>query len=153
MRQGHSFAEGVNELAAHAERNGVDLSAVVVRPPMCQDLAGSDPHSNGARVGHVQPPRHKPDGLGLCRDTRWPGLRWSRGLRTVLLGPTAEPERADEELAAEEINGNLVAVIPLPAWSRIRLDRLEHALLVAAERGGPAAVDSLIAQSKDQAPS
>jgi hypothetical protein len=64
-----------------------------------------------------------------------------------MLGPAAEPERGDEELAVEDVNGNLVAVIPLPAWARIRSDGLEHAVLVAAERGGPVEVDSLTAQT------
>jgi len=74
-------------------------------------------------------------------------VRWSRSLRAHMLGPAAESERGDEELAAQEVNGELVAVIPLPVWARIRLAGLEHAVLVAAEHGGPAAVDSLIAQT------
>ncbi len=41
-------------------------------------------------------------------------VRWSRGLRAVILGPATEPERADEELAAEDIDGNLLAVIHFP---------------------------------------
>jgi hypothetical protein len=64
-----------------------------------------------------------------------------------MLGPAAEPERADDELAAEDFNCNLVVVIPLPVWSRIRLNGLEHAVLVAAEGGGPQAIDSLIART------
>jgi Replication protein len=71
-------------------------------------------------------------------------VRWSRGLRTRMLGPAAQHEQSDEELAAEEVDGTLVAVISLSAWSRIRLAGLEHAVLVAAERGGPAQVDSLL---------
>jgi hypothetical protein len=62
-------------------------------------------------------------------------VRWSRGLRALMLGPTAEPERADQELAAEDVNGNLVVVISLPVWARIRLAGLEHAVLIAAEHG------------------
>jgi hypothetical protein len=54
-------------------------------------------------------------------------VRWSRGLRAHMLGPTAEPERSDDELAAEDVNGDLVAVISLPAWARIRRAGLEHA--------------------------
>jgi hypothetical protein len=77
-------------------------------------------------------------------------VRWSRGLRTLILGPTAEPERGDGELAAEDVNGDLVAVIPLPTWSRIRLDGLEHAILVAAERGGPADVNALVARATNR---
>ena len=52
-----------------------------------------------------------------------------------MLGQGADPERSDDELAAEDVNGTLVAVIPLPTWSRIRLAGLDHAVLVAAERG------------------
>jgi len=37
--------------------------------------------------------------------------------------------------------------IPLPVWSRLRVDGLELAVLVAAERGGPAGVSSLIARA------
>ena len=79
-------------------------------------------------------------------------VRWSRGLRAVMLGPPTEPERTDEELAAEEVGGNLLAVIPASTWSRVRTGGLEHALLVAAESGGLAAVNALIAPAaRDQA--
>jgi hypothetical protein len=37
--------------------------------------------------------------------------RWSRRLPAVLLFPVAEPERTDEELTAEEVNGQILAVI------------------------------------------
>ncbi len=53
-------------------------------------------------------------------------VRWSRGLRALMLGPAVEPERPDEELAAEDINGELLAVIPLSVWSRIRLAALRR---------------------------
>jgi hypothetical protein len=74
-------------------------------------------------------------------------VRWSRGLRARMLGPGAQPEQTDEELAAEGVIGNLVGVISPPVWSRIRLAGLELAVLVAAERGSAAEVDSLIAQT------
>jgi hypothetical protein len=64
-----------------------------------------------------------------------------------MLGPAAAPERTYDELAAEDVNGDLVAVIPLPVWSRIRLDGLEHAILVAAEHGDAVDVNSLIARA------
>lgn len=35
-------------------------------------------------------------------------VRWSRGLRTEMLGPIAQPARSDEELAADDVHGNLV---------------------------------------------
>jgi hypothetical protein len=62
-------------------------------------------------------------------------VRWSRGLCAVFLGPANEPERTDEELAAEEVSGEVLAVIPFPVWSRIRTEGLERSLLVTAEYG------------------
>jgi hypothetical protein len=74
-------------------------------------------------------------------------VRWSRGLRARMLGPAAEPEQSDEQLAAEAVDGQLAVVLPLPAWQRIRLAGVEHAVLVAAELGGVAAVDVLLRQA------
>jgi hypothetical protein len=71
-------------------------------------------------------------------------VRWSRGLRAVMLGPTTATERTDEELAAEDIGGELLAVIPFPVWSRMRMAGAEHALLVTAECGGPAAIAAFL---------
>jgi Replication protein len=71
-------------------------------------------------------------------------VRWSRGLRAIMLGPAAEPERTDEELAAKEVHGDLIAVVPVPVWSIIRLAGLDHAVLIAAETGGQDAVNRLI---------
>jgi len=62
--------------------------------------------------------------------------------------PVTEPERSDEELAAEECDGDLLAVIQFPVWSPIRAAGLEHAVLVAAEDGGLAAVNALIRQGR-----
>ncbi len=74
-------------------------------------------------------------------------LRWSRGLRVRMLGSAAAPDQTDEELAAEDVNGAAVAVIQLSVWSRIRLAGLEHQVLVAAEHGGLAAINSIIGQA------
>ena len=74
-------------------------------------------------------------------------VRWSRGLQHAMVGPEVEPERTDEELAANDVRGELIAVLPPDAWSRVRLAGLEHALLVAAERNGLAEVNSLIAHT------
>jgi hypothetical protein len=60
-----------------------------------------------------------------------------------MLGSTAVLERTDEELAAEQVSGELIAVITAPVWSRIRHAGLDHAVLVAAEHGGFDEVDSL----------
>ena len=59
-------------------------------------------------------------------------------------GSAIGAERTDEELAAEDVGGNQLAVLEFPAWARIRAAGLEHAVLVAAEHGGLRAVDSLI---------
>jgi hypothetical protein len=64
-----------------------------------------------------------------------------------MLGPAAEPVLSDEDLAAEDVNGELLMVIPLPVWSRLRTASVEHALLVAAERGGAAAIHVLLRQA------
>ena len=73
-------------------------------------------------------------------------VRWSGGLRARMLGAGAEPEQSDEQLAAEDVDGELALVVPLPTWQRIRLAGVEHAVLVAAELGGVAAVDVLLHQ-------
>jgi Replication protein len=61
-------------------------------------------------------------------------VRWARGLRTALLGAAAEPERTDSELANEIANGDILRTLSLTVWSRIRLDGLDHCVLVAAEQ-------------------
>ena len=44
-----------------------------------------------------------------CRVTRsLAAVRWSRGLRTAMLGPSDVPEITDLELAADDTNGELV---------------------------------------------
>jgi hypothetical protein len=70
-------------------------------------------------------------------------VRWSRELRTAMLGPATVRERSDEELVSEEINGELITALSVSAWSRFRLLGLHHALLVAAEYGGTAAIQEL----------
>lgn len=74
-------------------------------------------------------------------------VRWSRGLRVAMLGAASEPERTDEELAAENVGGSLLAAIQMSAWSRIRTGGLEHAVLVAAADGGMDAVHALIGEA------
>jgi hypothetical protein len=70
-------------------------------------------------------------------------VRWSRGLRAAMLGPLAPVERTDAELATEDVSGELVIVIPLAAWSCIRLAGLDHMALIVAERGDLAALDAV----------
>jgi hypothetical protein len=79
-----------------------------------------------------------------CRvSRRLAAVRWSRGLRTVLLGLTAEPEQTDKVLAAENVGGECLAEISVIAWSNLRLAGLEHAVLVGAERAGLSAVRAI----------
>ena len=77
-------------------------------------------------------------------------IRWSRGLRALILGAAAEPERTDEQLAAHDTRGELVAYIPGPAWLRIRITGLDHAILVAAERGCLGGINAMVLHRNDQ---
>jgi len=72
-------------------------------------------------------------------------VRWSRGLRAAMLGPSAVPLRTDLELSAEETEGELVADFSVATWSVIRLVGLDLVLLAAAESGGKSAVHSAVA--------
>lgn len=47
-------------------------------------------------------------------------IRWSKGLRALLL-PDVE-KQTDEEIAAEEHDGEVIAHITMPVWARIRRD-------------------------------
>jgi len=71
-------------------------------------------------------------------------VRWSRSLRAIMLGPVAGTEQTDADLAAADVDGELVTVMEIPVWSRIRVAGLEHAILVAAEHGRSDAVTTLI---------
>jgi hypothetical protein len=71
-------------------------------------------------------------------------MTWSAGLRKLLLGTA--PERTDDELAAEEVGGDLVAEFSTGAWKAVtRVLGLECALLEAWESGGTGAVIALAA--------
>jgi hypothetical protein len=61
-----------------------------------------------------------------------------------MLGAPEEPERTDQQMAAEDVAGELIAVIQLPVWSWTRAAGMDHALLVAAEHGGEAAINALL---------
>ena len=74
-------------------------------------------------------------------------VRWPRGLRALLLGVAAGPVRTDDELAAEEFNGELLAVIEVTAWSRLQLAGFDLAVLVAAEAGGATAGNAVISDT------
>ncbi len=69
-------------------------------------------------------------------------ITWSKGLRRLLLG--ADPERSDEEIAAEEIGGDLVVEVSSQAWRQVtRVLGLDARLLEAYEAEGPGGVLAL----------
>ena len=65
-------------------------------------------------------------------------VRWSRGLRTAIMGSATRPDSTDAELAAEDVDGEMLASLPRAEWIHLRQSRLDHAVLAAAERGGTA---------------
>jgi hypothetical protein len=70
-------------------------------------------------------------------------ITWSKGLRQLL----AVADRTDEEIAAEEIGGEDLAVIHSDDWRRIvRIPGLSSLILDRAERGGLAAINELLAR-------
>jgi len=114
------------------------------------ELARSD-LKNG-RDGHRTP-------FEILEDFRWTGdaddlalwhvyeratkghqaISWSKGLRVLL----AAPERSDEEIAAQEVGGDVVLMIPKDTWREVvRVPGLSVYLLGEAERGG---VDAVLA--------
>jgi hypothetical protein len=80
------------------------------------------------------------DGLPLWHEyekatRRHQAITWSKGLRELLLD--AEPERSDEEIAAEEIGGDAVLSFSPHAWWVVTMHLgLGTRLLEAFERGG-----------------
>jgi hypothetical protein len=73
-------------------------------------------------------------------------VRWSHGLRALVFASPIERERADKDLATEDVDGNLVTVIQFASWQRIRAAGQEHVVLVAAEDGGERALLALLSQ-------
>lgn len=68
-------------------------------------------------------------------------ITWSRGLRQLL----AVEERTDEEVAAEEIGGEVLVMIDRDDWRKVtRVPGLAAHLLDQAERGGSAAVSAAL---------
>ena len=64
-------------------------------------------------------------------------ITWSPRLREVL----AAPERSDEDLAAEEVGGEIIVMIPAQTWRAVvQVPGLPAYLLDEAERGGADAV-------------
>jgi hypothetical protein len=77
-------------------------------------------------------------------------VRWSRGLRRSILGLDADNELTDEDLAAEDVNGELAAALDTAAWSRLPVAGLDLVVLVAVERAGPTAVDALLSHQDNR---
>jgi hypothetical protein len=77
--------------------------------------------------------------IPLCRMT--PGLR-----KTILGDQAAVPAATDEQLAAVEVGGELIALIWWKTWSRIRQRGLGPAVLNAAEASGLAGINALLAE-------
>jgi hypothetical protein len=70
-------------------------------------------------------------------------ITWSAGLRKLL----AAPERTDEEIAAEEVGGEVVALLAAGVWREVtRIPGLPALLLDEAERGQLAAVKATLAR-------
>jgi hypothetical protein len=62
-------------------------------------------------------------------------ITWSKGLRKLLL--SVEEERTDEEIAADEVGGDTVAVLEQSAWKIVRtIPGLPGYLLDQAEKSG-----------------
>jgi len=74
-----------------------------------------------------------------------PLLRSTPGLRAIVLGPGASAALSDEQLAAVEVGGQLVGLLPWPSWAAVRQRREVPALLAAAEAGGLAAMNGWLA--------
>jgi hypothetical protein len=71
--------------------------------------------------------------------------RMTPGLRKAIIGEVAEPVLSDEQLAAVEVGGELIAVIKWHVWRRVREARLGADLLAAGERDGLAGINELLA--------
>jgi hypothetical protein len=70
-------------------------------------------------------------------------ITWSKGLRSLL----AAHERTDEELAAEEVGGDVLMLIPYAGWRKVTgVPGLPAYLLDEAERDGAAAVAAALAR-------
>ena len=68
------------------------------------------------------------------------------GLRRDILGNVVAPKRTDEQLAAVEVGGELVAVIAWRVWVRVRQASAGPEVLTAAERGGLPAINEVLSE-------
>lgn len=62
-------------------------------------------------------------------------LTWSNGRHDLRAAAQLEPEQTDEEIAAEQLDGEDVAVIPRESWRAVEHRAAE--LIGVTERGGP----------------
>jgi hypothetical protein len=70
-------------------------------------------------------------------------ITWSKGLRSLL----AAPERTDEQIAAEEVGGDVVALIPCDEWRKVtEIPGLPAYVLDEAERDGATGVAAALAR-------
>ena len=70
-------------------------------------------------------------------------ITWSKGLRDIIGG--LDDEQSDDELAAVEVGGEDIAIIPAEVWARVvAIPGLDGALLDAAERSGLAGMNKLL---------
>ena len=68
------------------------------------------------------------------------GCARSAPLKSITVAPRSSELRSQ----SGRVHGDLIAVVPVPVWSIIRLAGLDHAVLIAAETGGLDAVNRLI---------
>lgn len=77
-----------------------------------------------------------------------PVCRMTPGLRKGILGEQSTPMLSDEQLAAVEVGGEVIAVIWWKTWSRIRMAGLGPAVLAAGEADGLDGINALLAEHK-----
>ena len=76
-----------------------------------------------------------------------PVARMTPGLRKEIIGDDAAPVLSDEQLAAVEVGGELIALLPWRVWAGARGAGLAHAVLEAGEAGGLDAINVLLGRA------
>ena len=75
-----------------------------------------------------------------------PVCRMTPGLRKSILGDQPAPVLGDEQLAAVEVGGVLIALMTWQVWTRVRRMGLGSAVLAAGEAGGLDGINALLAE-------
>ncbi len=75
-----------------------------------------------------------------------PLCRMTPGLRKSVLGDQTGPVLSEEQLAAVEVGGELIAVMTWQVWTRVRRAGLGSAVLAAGEAGGLEGINALLAR-------